>query len=104
MLLKRKFVGQNPCPGYITDNPANPGGYFGCGKVVYKATSNFYLLNHPKLMWVTTNATHMMTVASPIQVVGGYSPFFFGRYVTGGITYTGKVHCGNNTFCEITQI
>lgn len=64
---------------------------------------NFYLLNHPKLMWVTANTTNMMAVAavaSPLKVMGGLFPFFYGRQVQGNVTYLGKVAAGNGFFGE----
>lgn len=82
---------QIPCAGFLTDNPANPGGYFGCdaNTVRYRNRGNFYLLNHPNLKWIQTNLTHMMTLPSLIEI-GSSSKFSFGRYVVNGVTYLGK--------------
>ena len=93
------FQGQVPCPAYLTDNPAKPGGYLSCFEVFYKTTQLFYLLNHSDLLWVNTNSTHMMTLPSPVKVDGG-TPFYFGRIVENGFTYIGKLHAGNGNFCK----
>ena len=79
------------------------GGYFGVYTVYHKTTGNFFLLNHPNLKWVTTNRVDMMNVSLPVTVIGGGSPFFFGRLVQGNITYLGKVHAGAGAFGNLSQ-
>lgn len=37
-------------------------------------------------------------VASPLKVMGGLFPFFYGRQVQGSVTYFGKVAAGNGFF------
>ena len=92
--------GQNPCPGRMCDVPGKAGGYFGLGVINYKTTGNSYLLNHPNLMWVKTNTTHMRSVASPLKMSAPWV-FFYGRLVQGNVTYLGKVHAGNGYFGNV---
>lgn len=85
----------------MCDVPGKAGGYFACLGLAQKVTTgNFYLQNHPNLMWVKTNNTHMMTVPSPVTVTSGSYPFFYGRLVQGNVTFLGKIHAGAGVFGE----
>ena len=96
--ISQKLV-QNPCPGMLTDLPANPGGFYGCGNVRYKADGNYYLLNHPNLRWVQTTSSGMKTLPNALFIMSGLEKFYFGRYVaSNNITYLGKAHHGLSEF------
>jgi hypothetical protein len=77
----------------ITDDPASPGIYCGCGNIAYFKTVNVsYLLNHPDLRWVPTNTSTMQTVPKKVEVFSEGLTFSFPRYVTNNVTYLGKVY------------
>ena len=88
-----KFKGENPCPGRLTDAPAKPGAYFACNGAYYASTGNFYLLNHPNLMWVRTNVSNMLSVPSVLKIIMASNfTLLYGRYVKNGNTYLGSGH------------
>lgn len=61
-----------------------------------KTLGTFYVLNHPNLTWVKTNVNDMNSVPSSFKV--GYDQlFYFGRVVSNGVTYVGKVEITPNS-------
>ena len=77
----------------MTDNPAKPGAYFACNGVYYASTGNFYLLNHPNLMWVRTNVSYWLSVPSVLKIIIPTNfKLLYGRYVKDGNTYLGSGH------------
>ena len=84
----KTILAQFFCPGVITDNPAKPGGYFGCNLNIarYFARGNFYLINHPNLTWIPSNDTHALTLKNAITI----GSILFGRIIKNGVTYLGK--------------
>jgi hypothetical protein len=89
---------QDKCPGFILTNSTAPGCYMACHKMDYDKSQVFYLLAHPKLAWIPTNITHMMTLPGTLKVTGGNYPFLFGRSKDNGIYQVGKIHAGSGVF------
>lgn len=88
-------ISQNVVPVLLSANPKTPGGYSTCGGAAYKVTGTYYVIDHPNLVWVSTNNTDMMTLTNALKITGVKYSFFFGRVVDGNVTYPGKVHNGN---------
>ena len=84
-------------PARLNNVPGKAGGYLACYGAYHGTTDIYYLLNHPNLMWVTTNFTNVMAVASSLKLHGS-SLQFYGRTIVNGSTYVGQVHWNDKQF------
>jgi hypothetical protein len=95
---------ENPAPGYILTSPvSSAGAYLPCD-MDYKTIVNVhYLLKHPHLNWVPTNANDMMTVSGVLKLNIGFS-FMYSRFLYKGNYHIGKLHAGvgNENFFAFT--
>lgn len=95
---------ENPCPGGIQLTPT-PGAYVTCANIPsVDSKSAYYLLNHPNLNWVRSNASNTIARNIPggITITGNTYTFYFGRILYNGLYRLGKVHAVNGKmFLEV---
>lgn len=76
----------------MTDDPVKPGFYLTCDSLVkYRDNDIYFLKNHRDLAWVKTSLSEIDTVPHALRKQINGVTLYFGRYVSNGFTFLGKV-------------
>lgn len=88
-----KVCNQIPSSGFISTGHGNKsaGAYLPCCPLSFDNETAFYLLKHPNLKWVPTNAETKFQHKNAVTIEGNYK-FAFGRVYYEGEYRLGKLH------------
>lgn len=91
-------------PCYIDTTKSKRGCYIPCKTAVFDNITAFYLLAHPDLTWIKTDANKMMKISNALKLSSDGVPLMFGRVSYNGNYQVGKVFAGPQLYGLYIQV